>query len=72
VSSRAYWIGLIREQLKTKSGITLGVTLKSSVRFAGRVTAQRSDHVVELVKQSSGTDKSTYVDLDEVAAIEVL
>ena len=69
--TRDDWVAILTEALRQRSGHTIGVTLRSSVRFAGRVTSVKSQALV-LIRESGGHDRLTYVDYDEVAAIEFL
>lgn len=70
--SRVVWSTVIsRELTKHKSVMAVAVTLRSSVRFTGKVT-DVPEHVLTLYRASNGVDRATYVDLDEVVAIEVL
>lgn len=73
MSSRATWVNIIqRELVKHKNVMAVAVTLRSSVRFSGKVTDAPETSVLTLYRAVTGIDRATYVDLDEVAAIEVL
>lgn len=73
--SRSVWTGIVSRELsrsaRSKTPITLAVTLRSSVRFVGSVS-DVPEYVLTLQRRVGNDLRSTYVDLDEVAAIEVL
>ena len=73
--SRSVWAGIVSRELsrsvRSKTPITLAVTLRSSVRFVGSVS-DVPEYVLTLQRRVGNDLRSTYVDLDEVAAIEVL
>jgi hypothetical protein len=72
MSRGEYWRQIIRRELSGKTALSVAVTLRSSVRFAGKVHSAPIDGMLILLRTSNNVDRSTYVDLDEVVAIEVL
>lgn len=67
------WIDVIIMELKRAKGgsIAVAVTLRSSVRFAGKVTKEPTGFLT-LKHTVDKVDKTTYIALDQVDAIEVL
>ena len=67
------WLDVINAELKRAKGnpIVLAVTMRSSVRFAGKVVDE-PDAFLRLKRSVEKVDKTTYIALDQVDAIEVL
>ena len=71
MSRSEHWRTIIRRELHGKQSINLAVTIHSSARFMGKVYAV-PEFALVLHRSLGTTERSTYVELEDIAAIEVV
>lgn len=71
MSRSDHWRTIVGRELTGKQSINLAVTIHSSARFMGKVYS-RPEFALVLHRSIGTAERATYVELEDIAAIEVL